>query len=70
MPKVEYFIVLSKEGDFLKKLDENSWRSVYYYDEATIFDTYEEAVFYLNNLSIRSIWPQARVESIISLIGE
>lgn len=65
MPKIQYFILLSNEGDFLKKLDENMWRSVYYYDDATTFETYEEATFYLNDMSIRSIWPQAKVESIL-----
>jgi hypothetical protein len=65
MPKIQYFILLSNEGDFLKKLDEDMWKSVYYYDDATIFETYEEAIFYLSDMSIRSIWPQAKVESIL-----
>lgn len=66
MQKIKYFILLNHEGDFLKKIEENMWQAVYYYDDITLFDTYEEAVIFFNDNSISSIWPFARVEQALT----
>ena len=66
MPKIIYYILLSNEGDFLVSFGSRSWGSTLKPNLKTTFDTYEEATFYLNSLSIRSIWPDAKVHSILT----
>ena len=65
MRKEKHFILLSNEGDFLQKLDEDSWKATFYFEDATIFDSKTEAHEYLFDMSIRSIWPQAKVGSVL-----
>lgn len=67
MPAAKYFILLSNEGDFLHRLSDDMWKATFYFNDATIFDSESEANEYLFDLSIRSIWPQARVEIIFYL---
>jgi hypothetical protein len=65
MSKMQYFILLSDKGDFLR-IDVNGfWQATFYFDDATLFETHEEATSYLNEMDIQSIWPMAKVENIL-----
>lgn len=64
MAKNGYVIELSSFGDFLKKLGDDIWRSVPDTTQATVFKTEDEASEYLFEMSIRSIWPAAKIRSI------
>jgi hypothetical protein len=61
--KKEYFILLSNEGDFLQILGKDIWKATFDFNKKSIFETYEEAEEYLLDMSIRSIWKEAKVES-------
>ena len=61
----KYFIILSKDGDFLKVVKDTMWRAVFGVNNATFFDSREEAMAFMIDEEIRSIWPHAKVESIL-----
>lgn len=63
MPKVVFFILLNYEGDVLEDLGSNSWQVAKNFNTKTTFETREKATEYINELSIRSIWPEATVQS-------
>lgn len=67
MERVEkkYFIILSGGGDFLKIVQDTTWRSVFGVNNATLFNSYKEATDFLTEEAIRYIWPHAKVESIL-----
>lgn len=65
MKRIEkkYFIILSNDGDLLKIVKDTTWRAVFGVANATLFNSHKEATDFLMEEAIRSIWPQAKVES-------
>lgn len=61
----KYFIILSGDGDFLKIVQDTMWRAVFGANNATLFNSYKEATDFLTEEAICSIWPHAKVESIL-----
>ena len=61
----KYFIILSKDGDFLKIVKDTMWRAVFGVNNATLFDSFEEAMGFMIEEEILSIWPHSEIESIL-----
>lgn len=63
----KYYIVLSEHNDFLKIVKDTTWKAVFGVNNATFFDSREEAVAFMIDEEIRSIWLYSKVES--TLVG-
>jgi hypothetical protein len=56
--------MLSGQGDWLVDLGNDTWKATFKIDEATSFDSHGAAMAYINELEIKSIWPQVNVQSV------
>lgn len=63
----KYYIVLSEHNDFLKIVKDTTWKAVFGVNNATFFESREEAIAFMIDEEIRSIWPHSKVES--TLVG-
>ena len=62
--KIVYKIMLTSDGGWLLSLGGDTWKLIYNIDQATAFETHGAAQAYINELEIKSIWPQANVQSV------
>jgi len=59
---MKYIVRLSNEGDYLKVVSENSWRSTLNKAEATEFESANDAIEVIQELQINFFWNNVKVE--------
>lgn len=57
-------IVLSTEGDYFKSLDDTTFKSTLNIQEATHFNSVNDAARVIHDLAIPFVWPEVSVQEV------
>ena len=60
----KYIIVLSKENDLLSIVKDTTYKATFSLDNATKFDTHQDATRFLQEEGVRFMWRDAEVKKI------